>query len=178
MNVVFPCLDNLDTSGLNEELPSLALSSSNLLDTGNTNSFLSKPSVRSNRNVQPDILTHGNLADDKIFNNVHENDGESQSSIADKKSISSLYVDMIPDNITHNNLNYHDVSSSNDNLNVDDENFVSIPVFVSFLRVPINNVHSSLNTATWNKNREIRLGIIFLPISILKYLLKPILKLD
>ena len=159
INVIFSCLDHLDTAGLNEELPSLTLSSSHLLDTGNTNSFPSKPSVSSNRNVQPDILTHGNLADNEIFNNAQENDRQNQSSIADKKSISSLYVDMIPDNFTQSKFNHHDVSSSNDNLSIDDENVVSIPVFVSFLRVPINNVHSSLNTATWNKNREIRLGI-------------------
>ena len=106
-------------------------------------------------------MTHGNLADNEILNNVQENDRHSQSSIADKKSISSLYVDMIPDNFTQNKFNHHELSSSNDNLSIDDENVVSIPVFVSFLRVPINNVHSSLNTATWNKNREIRLGIRF-----------------
>ena len=113
-------------------------------------------------------MTHGNFAENEIFNNVQENDRQTQSSIADKKSISSLYVDMIPDNFTQNNFNHQDVSSSNDNLNIDDENVVSIPAFVSFLRVPINNVHSSLNTATWNKNQEIRLGIRFLAICIMK----------
>ena len=103
------------------------------------------------------ILTHGNHTPNSTFTNSQENHLQSQSSIADKKSISSLYVDMIPDNFTHNNLNHHD--TLNEEFARDNENIASVPVFVAFLRVPINNVHSSLNNATWNKNSEIRLGI-------------------
>ena len=151
-------IENLDTAGPNEELPSLALSSSNLLDTTNTNSLPSKPTLSTPMNSQPDILTHSNHRGNTTFNISQEYDQQNQTSVADKKSISSLYVDMIPENFTQNKFNHHDVSTSNDALSRDDENIVSIPVFVTFLRIPINNVHSSLNTATWNRNREIRLG--------------------
>ena len=150
-------LDNVDINAPNEELPSLNLSSSNQLDSTNTNSLPSKAIFNNNRNVQPDILTHGNHTPNSKFNRSQENDLRSQSSIADKKSISSLYVDMIPDNFTHNNFNHHD--TLNEEFTRDNENVASVPVFVAFLRVPINNVHSSLNNATWNKNSEIRLGI-------------------
>ena len=64
---------------------------------------------------------------------------------------------MIPDNFTHNNFNPHD--TLNEEFARDNDNIASVPVFVAFLRVSINNVHSGLNNATWNKNSEIRLGI-------------------
>ena len=100
--------DNVDTNAPHEELPSLNLSSSNLLDSTNTNSLPSKVTFNNDRNVQPDILTHGNHTPNSKFNHSQENILRTQSSIADKKSISSLYVDMIPDNFTHNNFNHFD----------------------------------------------------------------------
>ena len=133
------------------------MSTSNLLDSTNSNSHPSKAAFHNDRNVQPDILTHGNHTPNSKFNHSQEHNLQSQSSIADKKSISSLYVDMIPDNFTHNNFNPHD--TLNEEFARDNDNIASVPVFVAFLRVPINNVHSSLNNATWNKNSEIRLGI-------------------
>lgn len=151
-------IENLDTAGANEELPSLALSSSNLLETTNTNSLPSKPTFTTPMNSQPDILTHSNYKSNETFNISQDFDQQNQTSVADKKSISSLYVDMIPENFTQNKFSHHEVSNSNAELSQDDKNIVSIPVFVTFLRIPINNVHSSLNTVTWNRNREIRLG--------------------
>ena len=148
----------------NEDLPTTDRYSSDDLKSNNIDSFPPKTVYADHRNVQPDILTHGNQRANVRFHTSQEFDQNSQTSIADKKSISSLYVDMIPDNFSQSDIDHHDISSSNDKLNRDNENVASIPVFVTLLRVPINNVlsmNSSLNATTWNKNREIRLGTIY-----------------
>ena len=148
----------------NEDLPISDRFSSDDLKSNNIDSFPPKTVYAGHRNVQPDILTHGNHRANVRFDTSQEYDQNNQTSIADKKSISSLYVDMIPDNFSQSDIDHHDIASSNDKLNIDNENVASVPVFVTLLRVPINNVlsmNSSLNATTWNKNREIRLGTIY-----------------
>ena len=148
-----------------DTLPTLD-SSTNLPDTPNTNSLPSNPIRTAYKNVQPDILTHGNHTNMKYDvppgeELIHHNH---PTPITDKMSISSLYVEMI-----HNSSeiakadhppNYETVSLDP---NGESGKIVSIPVFVLISCVPLRQTKFNMETVIpLNENQEIRLGTIHL----------------
>ena len=154
-------VDNLDNSQ-NDALPTFHGSAFNLLDTCHTNSVPSKPISTGYTNSKPDILTHGNQT---VKFCLSEETNQNQTPITDKRTTSSLYVDMTHDSVTL------DLQSDNyfDDLNEDSEKIIAVPVFVSLERVPINIVQSNVDITEWNESQEIRLGIEHISLVNLKF---------
>ena len=148
-----------------DTLPTLD-SSTNLPDNPNINSIPSNPIRSAYTNVQPDILTHGNHTSMKYEvppgeEHVHHNH---PTPIADKMTMSSLYVEMIHSSSeiakADNPPIYETVSLDP---NGESGKIVSIPVFVLLSCVPLRQTKATMETVVpLNENQEIRLGTIHL----------------
>ena len=152
-------VDN-ESSNQKGDLQPFCMPQSTLFDASIANSLPSKHISTKSTTIQPDILTHGNRANV----NVHvteEQPCQNQTPVTDKKTMSSLYVDMMHDFLQSNAQSHNNERVSND-LNRDNENISTIPVFVFIPCVPINSVQSTRDINTKNETKEIRLGNTFL----------------
>ena len=95
-----------------------------------------------NRNVQPDILTHGNISN--TIGGCQEENYEPHVPITDKITVSSLYVDMV-----HNST---DVEKNNPQI-------TAIPASISLPCIPIDVEKSTCSSTDLIEGKQIRLGM-------------------
>ena len=141
----------------------LSSTDSTPLNASDGSSYSTKPISNTMSIMQPDILTHGNQSN--IKSSVSEDPDQNQTPVTDKKTMSSLYVDMMHDvrqSIVQSSN--HEVNSNNRKRNYN--KIDTIPVFVSVSCVPIDSKQSIPHISTINKTQEIRLGDIFYYIKI------------
>ena len=109
--------------------------------------------------MQPDILTHGNHANVNVYDSKDQF-SQNQTPITDKKTMSSLYVDMMND-VLHSSVQSRNNEGVSNDLKRDNEKIDTIPVFVSVPCVPVNIIQSNRDIKTKNETQEIRLGNVF-----------------
>ena len=134
-------LDNHEITQ-NDFLPKYDTSLLNNPDTTCANSNPSYLHSTANRNVRPDILTHGNISN--TIGVCQEEKYPPQVPITDKKTVSSLYVDMV----------HSSTGAERENSQI-----TAIPASISLPCIPINVENSTFISTNLIENKQIRLGM-------------------
>ena len=139
--MIYYLLDNHEITQ-NDFLPKYDTSLFNNPDTTCANPNPSYFQSTANRNVQPDILTHGNISN--TIGVCQEENYQPQVPITDKITVSSLYVDMV-----HNST---DVEKNN-------QQITTIPASISLPCIPINIEEFTNSSTDLIEGKKIRLGM-------------------